>query len=586
MAFALSCNFKAIINTSFVLLLCFFFSSQIRSPTTVVPLSSPSHGGIAAGKVPGCFGLQILNDSHSKCSLIQKKNRCITQGYVNYLQIFYCTCGRHPALGYSLLASWLLVLFYLLANTASKYFCSSVESLSRILHLSPTIAGITLLSLGNGSPDVFASIVSFRSGSGEVGLSSVLGGAFFVSCVVVGIINICGSAAGISTGGGGGGGVSPSAAAAATNTIIRIDRASFLRDACFFIFVLSSLLAILIVGKVTIWGSMAFTSLYFIYVSIVSATHFCLEKYEGIVIPIIDTEELSEPISAAKEHSRPSSDQDAAGNPPKFCDLRTSTYQYLGWILYFIDLPLYLPRRLTIPDVSEERWSKPFAVASAGLAPVFLAILWNSKRGGMGSRVGLTVCLYGGLIGLVLGLMALHTTMKDSPPRKCLLPWLAGGFLMSVLWTYIIAEELVGLLVSLGYIFGISPSILGFTVLAWGNSIGDLIANVAMAMNGGQDGAQIAISGCYAGPIFNTLAGLGLSLVVSAWAVHPEPFLIPVAPALFEILGFMIGGLVWALVILPRKEMKLDRVLGIGLLAIYFGFLSLRLSQSLGLLKL
>ncbi|KAG0463459.1 hypothetical protein HPP92_018969 [Vanilla planifolia] len=333
---------------------------------------------------------------------------------------------------------------------------------------------------------------------------------------------------------------------------------------------------------------MAFTSLYFVYVSIVSATHFCREKYEGLVVPILVPEELTEPVSGAKDqHASTPSEPESTQSPRDFnCFKAVATSQYLKWVLYFIDLPLYLPRRLTIPDVTEDRWSRPFAVASAALSPVFLATLWNSKRGGMGSREGLTVCLYGGLIGLVLGLMAVHTTMKDSPPRKCLFPWLAGGFLMSVLWTYIIAEELVGLLVSLGYIFGISPAILGFTVLAWGNSIGDLIANVAMAMNGGQDGAQIAISGCYAGPIFNTLAGLGLSLVVSSWAMHPEPFVIPVTPALFEILGFMIGGLLWALLILPRKEMKLDRVLGIGLLAIYFCFLSLRLTQSLGLVQI
>lgn len=580
MALVLSKNFKAMINTTFLLLLCFFFTSHIRSPTTFIPLSSTNH--VSAPKGAGCFGLQKLKDSHSKCLYLKANHLCITQGYLNYLHIFYCSCGRHPALGYSLLASWLLVLFYLLGNTASQYFCSSVENLSRILNLSPTIAGVTLLSLGNGSPDVFASIVSFRSGSGEVGLSSVLGGAFFVSCVVVGVINLCNPSTVKSIGGGG---VSPSTAATPP-AIICIDRASFLRDVCFFIFVLSSLLAILIVGKVTIWGSMAFTSLYFVYVSIVSATHFCREKYDGLVIPILDSEELNEPVSSTKESNSSSPDQpDPPENPSSFLQLWEPASCYLSWLLYFIDLPLYLPRRLTIPDISDERWSRPFAVASAALAPIFLAALWNSKRGGMSSKEGLTICLYSGLIGLVIGLMALHTTMKDSPPRKCLFPWLAGGFLMSVLWTYVIAEELVGLLVSLGYIFGISPSILGFTVLAWGNSIGDLIANVAMAMNGGQDGAQIAISGCYAGPIFNTLAGLGLSLVVSAWAVHPDPFVIPVSPALFEILGFMIGGLLWALVILPKKEMKMDRVLGIGLLAIYLGFLSLRLTQSLGLIQ-
>jgi sodium/potassium/calcium exchanger 6 len=151
---------------------------------------------------------------------------------------------------------------------------------------------------------------------------------------------------------------------------------------------------------------------------------------------------------------------------------------------------------------------------------------------------------------------------------------------MSVTWSYIIAQELVGLIVSLGFIFGISPSILGLTVLSWGNSIGDLITNLILAMNGGPEGAQVAISGCYAGPIFNILFGLGLSLFGSACYAYPSRVVIPKDPYLLETVGFLVGGLLWALVVLPRRNMRLDWVLGGGLLAIYLMSASSRVIQT------
>ncbi|XP_010453989.2 PREDICTED: cation/calcium exchanger 1-like [Camelina sativa] len=253
-------------------------------------------------------------------------------------------------------------------------------------------------------------------------------------------------------------------------------------------------------------------------------------------------------------------------------------------LVSIVGLPLYLPRRLTIPVICEEKWSRPCAVVSTAIAPVLLTELYCSHYSG--SQRNLFLYIISGSIGLILGILAYLTTEKSHPPKKFSLVWLLGGFTMSVTWTYIIAQELVSLLISLGNIFGISPSVLGLTVLAWGNSLGDLIANVTVAIHGGNDGAQIALSGCYAGPLFNTVIGLGVPLVISSLGEYPGVYIIPSDNSLLETLGFLMVGLLWALVIMPKKKMRLDKLVGGGLLAIYLCFLSLRLARVFGVLDI
>lgn len=580
------------LNISFLFLLSLFLITHLQSPPPP-PLTSNSlqlhqsnntiHSSNLYIKIETCTGFHDYPDYKTKCLYIKSHLGCRPKGYINYLQIFYCNFGRFPILGYAVFLLWLVVLFYVLGNTAADYFCCSLESLSKILKLSPTIAGITLLSLGNGAADVFSSIVAFtKSGDGDVGLNSVLGGAFFVSSAVVGVISIL---------------ISP--------LRISVDKTSFIRDVAFFLFSLFSLLAIFIIGKITLLGSIFFVAIYFVYVAVVSATLVFFTKKgdddneidddndEEVVNPLInsidDLEEMGIPLLGYVDHDQKLviiRDREEETNQGflNHCSSSSTWCYCLAKLLNLLELPLSLPRRLTIPVVSQERWSKPFAVLSVTLAPLLMATLCNTQREKIGSRTRLVTYLTAGLIGMVFGNLAFVTTKKCSPPKRCLFLWLAGGFLMSVTWTYIAAEELVSMLVSIGNIVGISPSILGLTVLAWGNSLGDLIANSAMAMHGGPDGAQIAISGCYAGPMFNTLIGVGFSLVVSSWSQYPTPYVIPGDSSLYETVGFLMGGLLWALVVLPNRNMKLDRLLGSGLLAIYFCFLFLRLARVLGFL--
>ncbi|XP_048527874.1 cation/calcium exchanger 1-like [Triticum urartu] len=540
-------------SASFLLLLLVVICLSLRT----------QHGGTfffgsgAGGREPGsCEAeLQALEGRAARCRYLRSSSHppCAPTGYVDYLALFYCACGEDeeglwwwsPWLGGAAIAFWLLLLFYLLGDTASEYFCASLEGLSAALRLPPAVAGVTLLSLGNGAPDVLSSVVAFASDGGEagdVGLSGALGGALFVSTVVAGVVAIVAARRGGAV----------------------IERSGFVRDVCFLLVALCYLLAVLVAGTVTVWAAACFLSLYAAYVLLVSTSHCC--------------------SAAADDDStktmKPSDDLAAPLLLPVTVSSKQPPRTFASGLLAAVHAPLYLPRRLTIPDIAGHRWSRPYAITSALLGPLLLAVVT--------SPTSPTALLAGTLTGTLLAIAAAATTDAAAPPhgRYARLVWLSGGFLMSILWSYLLARELVALLVSTGIIVGVPASVLGVTVLAWGNSLGDMVADVAMATQDGAAGAQTAVAGCYAGPAFNTVVGLGLSMALAAGARYPEPYRIPVDAATYVTVAFLVGGLAWALVVLPARGMRLDVTLGAGLLAVYLCFIAVRVADAVGVLSL
>lgn len=82
----------------------------------------------------------------------------------------------------------LLVCFVLLARIVSQFFITSLDKISKDLHLSSDAAGATLMAVGSSAPELFVALFSiFKPGEHQaIGIGSIVGSAIFNLLVIVG----------------------------------------------------------------------------------------------------------------------------------------------------------------------------------------------------------------------------------------------------------------------------------------------------------------------------------------------------------------------------------------------------------------
>jgi solute carrier family 24 (sodium/potassium/calcium exchanger), member 6 len=113
------------------------------------------------------------------------------------------------------------------------------------------------------------------------------------------------------------------------------------------------------------------------------------------------------------------------------------------------------------------------------------------------------------------------------------------------------------------------PAILGLTVLAWGNSIGDLVADVALAK---ARQPEVAIAGCFAGPMFNMLVGLGTGLVVQSARVFPNAYKLQFSTNIVFAFVFLLLTLMGSLLVVIWGRFRVPRFWGYSLVGLYIVF--------------
>ncbi len=248
-------------------------------------------------------------------------------------------------------------------------------------------------------------------------------------------------------------------------------------------------------------------------------------------------------------------------------------YEKISFVLFGAILALI--RNLTIPKSDDEEWNRWFAASIPIFAPVAILVAINQVHYMIGKVFPLAVLL--ALIGSVVSVVILSTTRTSKPPIYHFF-FVFVGFGMSILWIYMVANQLLSLLEALGNAWNIDKSVLALTVLSWGNSIGDMISDIVIAKQGFP---SMAIGACLGGPMLNLLLGLGVAMTFNPDQISNRCFALEADPPTAVAFLFLLTSLLSSLVVIPLSRFRGYKVYGVYLMLLYVAYLVLGITTAL-----
>lgn len=621
-----------------------------------------------------------------------------------YLSFFECTCNGNYAI-MIVLIPWLLLLLIALGSTADVFLMPQLHYLSMMLRLSPDVAGVTLLAIGNGAPDVFSAIAIYTSNlDAEVDLSlslaDIVGGSLFIMTVVVGtVVIIAGNRCPGWT----------------------VQKLPFWRDTIALLVAVFMVNAVVLDGKIELWEAIGYLVMHVVYIMIVllpklsptvkafahkaglldglgkigfvirsprpdprgsefrtSSTEAFLDPFAatytsplrgvtanvgGEPLPALVAPALvGTPLSATEADVLPVSRATFAVEPlqlepqlprslvgessgidrpnPFAAGSNTTDAERLKWLwgdwgegtprseggsapgsrtraqrggapmplldgpeepgylyrlLWAFELPLSVIRWLSIPS-SDGEWGRRRRLWTAASPPLAALLFLTTQFGGDAPHYSVlrdtavaTVGESSMPIWVLVFLCALPVcpllylcTCDEAVPRfQPLLVCL--GFLMTIVWLRILSAEMIAVIESFGHLFGISTSILGVTVIAIGNSVGDFVSDSAAAREGTVSGVRMAFAACFGSPVIMNIVSCGVSFTLRLLMTDGRPVcfasvdLIPrIGYLLFYVTIFS------HMIVIPLCGYTAPRAYGIYLLVLYCLFTAVCLLLEFG----
>ncbi|XP_032434274.1 mitochondrial sodium/calcium exchanger protein isoform X1 [Xiphophorus hellerii] len=526
---------------------------------------------------------RVMNYSAAeRCAFVKRTPDCsMEDGFINYLRLAFCLLPPNlTPLTITLCMVWLLVLFLILGLTASKFFCPNLSAISSTLHCSHNVAGVTFLALGNGAPDIFSAMAAIsHPHTAGLAVGALFGAGIFVTTVVAGSVAL----------------VKPFAVASRP----------FLRDVIFYMIAVFWTFDILYRGTTTMGETLGYLFLYVVYVLTVVISSFIYNWQKNSATNGI---QHVPHIPAELNSSDSSDDDDVPGmrggtiqqeyeseyrpllpysestseillsslNPVDNRKWRRKpwTWKVVKVVKTPLEVLLLLCVPVVDPDKEDRNWRRPLNSLHMITAPLLCVLIFQSGAyGGVMIQGEFPVWLLILLLGMFLAAIVFCTTTNDHPPKyHPLFAFL--GFVVSAVLISAAASEVVSLLHMLGVVLSLSNTVLGLTLLAWGNSIGDLFSDITIARQGYP---RMAIAACFGGIIFNMLFGVGLGCLMQMYETHSSAQFESEGLLTWILPGALGLSLVLSFLIVPLTQFHLGRSYGVFLLVFYCIFLLIAL---------
>jgi sodium/potassium/calcium exchanger 6 len=546
MAFSLKFTLISLIIVSTLIFFIFFTNSSVHNSTIpVIPKRSLINLNTTTIH---CSSIHHINPQY-RCDLSRHHCSGDSDGLVNYLSLHFCTFNGKLSLSIPFLSLTVVFQFYVLVKTAQDRFSFVVTKLATHLRLSASMGAVTLLALGNGAPDVFASVAAVGGGQARTGFGAILSAGTFVSAFVVGFVAIYAAP-------------------------FSVEPAPFVRDVLFYLTAALLLFCVYLSGEIYLWQAVGFVCFYLFFVGFVFWMDLGLgnsrKKKIGFELGFTGDDDANKNVAGNDFENGESMKKVQAKDK-----LDIGFWRAFEKISTLWRLPVSLLLNLTIPQSSPSEWNRFYRSANIILCPLLLLTACKSFMPINHPIIFLIPNTHFPLWLVVLfsttSLAAVHFLLESKPPETEQIPATIAAFVMSVFWISFVAGELLNCLAVLGILLHVPAALLGLTVLAWGNSVGDLVADVAVAKAGRP---AMAMAGCFAGPMFNMLFGLGTALVMQTWRVYPDAYVLRFHVSIAVAFVFLFLSLMGSLFVVTLCRFRVPRVWGFCLVGLYSVFIT------------